>query len=315
MPTRPEKLSSIKDKDTVVSPVKVYTRECGYRGCAFQTGDHMPSAKEYHKWLLENHFGNEHTVPPLEMLEGAVDRDSWNTFVEWWRHYTAIMMYPGEDHRRSVLQMRLGAVGTALCDKLGDVYFKLSELDLLLEVMEITRNAPEQPPKQEQLVGDMIAVDEVPFKEQEKTIGAENRFKADEVTVDKQEVTIGNGNVIMATKVTGGYILKVLNTKLKDLKPDLTPDLKSSKTVEAASVAIESVMWAKLGEPVVVNAPRADPEQEAAKDNAGRAGNGLEVDTVTGGSGTVKLSVSKGVVYAVRVMSKKREEPVGRINK
>jgi hypothetical protein len=39
------------------------------------------------------------------------------------------------------------------------------------------------------------------------------------------------------------------------------------------------------------------------------------VDTVTGGSGTVKLSVSKGVVYAVRVMSKKREEPVGRINK
>ena len=31
------KLSSIKDKDTVVSPVKVYTRECGCRGCAFQT--------------------------------------------------------------------------------------------------------------------------------------------------------------------------------------------------------------------------------------------------------------------------------------
>ena len=138
------KLSSIKDKDTVVSPVKVYTRECGYRGCAFQTGDHMPSAKEYHKWLLENHFRNDNTVPPLEILEGAVDRDSWNTFVEWWRHYTAIMMYPGEDHRRSVLQMRLGAVGTALSDKLGAEYFKLSELDLLLEVMKFTRNAPDQ---------------------------------------------------------------------------------------------------------------------------------------------------------------------------
>ena len=261
------KLSSIKDKDTVVSPVKVYTRECGYRGCAFQTGDHMPSAKEYHKWLLENHFGKEHTVPPLEMLEGAVDRDSWNTFVEWWRHYTAIMMYPGEDHRRSVLQMRLGAVGTALCDKLGAEYFKLSELELLLEVMKITRDAHEELPKQEQL----IEVDEVPFKEKEKKIGAENRFKAEERTFNKQEVTIDAGNVVMATRVPGGVMLKVVKKNLKvlksdlksdpkpvpvsdiekqDLKLDLKSDLRRYETVE---VAVESVMWAKLGEPVVVN--------------------------------------------------------------
>jgi hypothetical protein len=216
------KLSSIKDKDTVVSPVKVYTRECGYRGCAFQTGDHMPSAKEYHKWLLENHFGKEHTVPPLEMLEGAVDRDSWNTFVEWWRHYTAIMMYPGEDHRRSVLQMRLGAVGTALCDKLGAEYFKLSELELLLEVMKITRDAHEELPKQEQL----IEVDEVPFKEKEKKIGAENRFKAEERTFNKQEVTIDAGNVVMATRVPGGVMLKVVKKNLKVLKSDLKSDPK-----------------------------------------------------------------------------------------
>ena len=127
-------------KDTVILPVKMYTLECGYRGCGFQTGDHVPSAlEEDHKWLLETHFELEHTVPPLEMVEGAVDRVSWNTFVEWWRHQSAVLRDPGED-RKMALKICLGAVGTALCDKLGDRYFKLSELDLLLEVMKITRN-------------------------------------------------------------------------------------------------------------------------------------------------------------------------------
>ena len=61
-------LSSKKTKDTVINTVKVYTLECGYRGCAFQTGDCMPStidAQGYHKCVLEDHFGQEHTVPPL----------------------------------------------------------------------------------------------------------------------------------------------------------------------------------------------------------------------------------------------------------
>jgi hypothetical protein len=112
-------LSSTNTKDTVINAVKVYTLECGYMGCAFHTGDHMSRALGYHKGLLEFHFTNEHIVPPLEMEEGAVDRDHWNTFVEWWRHYTAVMEYPEEDNRRLVLQWRLGEAGTALSQKLG----------------------------------------------------------------------------------------------------------------------------------------------------------------------------------------------------
>jgi hypothetical protein len=96
-------LTSTKTKDTVINAVKVYTLECGYRGCVFHTGDHMSRPQGFHKGLLEFHFQNEHTVPPLEMVEGAVDRDHWNTFVESWRHYTAVMMYPGEENRRLVL--------------------------------------------------------------------------------------------------------------------------------------------------------------------------------------------------------------------
>jgi hypothetical protein len=137
--------------------------------------------------------------------------------------------------------------------------YELSELDLLLEVMQITRAQPEQTPKQEQQVGDKIAVDEVPCKEKEKTIGAENRFKPGEVTFNKQEVTIGTGNVVMATRAPGGVILKVHKRKRKvlksdpkpdpksdikkpDLKSNLKSDLTSSKPVE---VATELVRWAK----------------------------------------------------------------------
>jgi hypothetical protein len=49
-------------------------------------------------------------------------------------------------------------------------------MNLWLEIMHIFEPQPEQPPKQEQQVGDMILVDELTFKEQEKTIGSENRF-------------------------------------------------------------------------------------------------------------------------------------------
>ena len=66
-----------------------------------------------------------------------MDRVSWNTFVEWWRHNSAVLRDPGED-RKMVLKICLGAVGTALYEKLGDVYFELTELELLLEVERIT---------------------------------------------------------------------------------------------------------------------------------------------------------------------------------
>jgi hypothetical protein len=109
-----------------------------------------------------------------------------------------------------------------------------------------------------------------------------------------------------------------LNLKT-ELNTDPKTELRSSKPVE---VAEELVRAAKLGEPVLVDIPRADPEQEAAMDNAGRACNELEEDkvdkkedTVTGGSGIVKLYASKGVVYTVRVMSKKQGKPVGKIKK
>ena len=275
----------------------------------------------------------------------------------------------------------------------------------------------------------------MPFKEKEKTIDAENRFKAGEVTVNKQEVTIGTGNVVMATKVPGGVILKVHKPKLKDIKSDLNTDVKKSdlntelknvvmatrvpggvilkvhkaklkvlksdfqpvsqsdpveavsqpgpveavsqprpveavsqpRTVEAVAqpdpkpdpesdvkkpdlksdlqsdprsnlktelktdlktdlrsskpveVAAELVRWAKLGEPVLVNKPRADHEQEAAEDNAGRSDNEMEEDkvekkakaeeeTVTRGSGTVS-------VYPIKNMSNGQGKPVGEITK
>jgi hypothetical protein len=204
-------LSCTKTKDTVIDPVMVHTLS-GYRGCAFQTGDNVHIPKGNHKWELEGHFDYGHTVPPLEMVEGAVDRASWNTFVEWWRHYTAINSWDAR-RRLSFLQMCLGEAGSALCQKLPE-YYKLSELDLLLEVMKITRDAHEQPPKQEQLIG----VDEVPFKEKEEKIGGENRFEAEEVTVNKQEVTIGTGNMVMATRVPGGVILKIVKVHKRKLK-------------------------------------------------------------------------------------------------
>ena len=45
-------LTSTKDK--VNLPVKITTLECGYKGCLFQTRDHMPGIlEEVHKCLLE----------------------------------------------------------------------------------------------------------------------------------------------------------------------------------------------------------------------------------------------------------------------
>jgi hypothetical protein len=100
-----------------------------------------------------------------------------------------------------------------------------------------------------------------------------------------------------------------------DPKPDSESELKTDlRRPETVEVAVEM-----LGEPVLVNIPRADNEQEAAEDNAGRAGNELEEekvdkrkDTVTGGSMTVKLYASKGVVYAVMVRSRIRGSLWGR---
>ena len=79
-------------------------------------------------------------------------------------------------------------------------------------------------------------------------------FAADEVTVKKQEEKIGAENMIAANKVTV--------TQQKDLKTDL----KRSKKMEAASIAVQLVMKDKLGEPVSENIVAVALEQEAAED-------------------------------------------------
>jgi hypothetical protein len=54
---------------------------------------------------------------------------------------------------------------------------------------------------------------------------------------------------------------KVIVTKQKGLQSDLKSDLKTDlRRSETGEVAVESVKWAKLGEPVLVNITRADPE-------------------------------------------------------
>jgi hypothetical protein len=276
-------LSSTKTKDTVMSPVKMYTLECGYRSFLFRTGDQMHGNIEGdNKSLTAAHFELEHSAPPLVLVGKAMVMMSWEAFAEWYVHYRDKIIYDmmqdNEDRLFAFLETNLGDVGKLIRDKLGEDYFELRELDLLLEIFKITRAQPEQPPKQEQQVGDMFTVDKMTFKEQEKTIGSEKRFK--------QEVTIGNENLTAADKVTNTE-LKDLKSALKsdpesdikkpDLKSDLQSDLRSSKPVE---VAEELVRGDKLGEPVLVDIPRADPEQEAAEDNAGRAGNALEEDKV-----------------------------------
>ena len=66
----------------------MYTLECGYRSCLFRTGDHIPgNLEDDHRWLIETHFELEHSAPPLVMVEGAVDKVSWEAFAGWYVHY------------------------------------------------------------------------------------------------------------------------------------------------------------------------------------------------------------------------------------
>ena len=115
---------------------------------------------------------------------------------------------------------------------------------------------------------------------------------ADEVTVKKQEEKIGARNMIVANKM--GIIKDQLGTTAVQVTAR-QQDTTGIKMVEKASTAVESAMWAKLGEPEVENITRADPEQEAAEDIDGRAvqedwidkKEKAEEDIVTRRSGTV----------------------------
>ena len=125
--------------------------------------------------------------------------------------------------------------------------------------------------------------------------GVRDMIPADEVTVKKQEEKIGARNMIVANKM--GIIKDQLGTTAVQVsaRQQATTGI---KMVEKASTAVESAMWAKLGEPEVENITRADPEQEAAEDIDGRAvqepeedwidkKEKAEEDTVTRGSGRV----------------------------
>ena len=99
------KLTSTKDKDTVPSPVKVYTLECGYRSCPFRTSDHIHgNLEDDHRWLIETHFELEHSAPLLVMVEGFVDKVSWEAFARWYVHYRdKILCDTMQDHMDRLL--------------------------------------------------------------------------------------------------------------------------------------------------------------------------------------------------------------------
>ena len=201
-------------KDTVTLPVKMYTLECGYRSCMFWTGDHIPgNPEDDHRWLIETHFELEHPAPPLIMMEGAVDEGSWEAFARWYVHYRDEIlsdeMQDNEDRLFAFLETNLGDVSKLIRDKLGESYTELTELDLMLEVMKITRAQPEQHPKQDQLNRARFTADGVTVMEQQEKISANKvtvmQQKPDpksEVKVDEQEamaeedtVTRGSGTV------------------------------------------------------------------------------------------------------------------------
>jgi hypothetical protein len=169
-------------KDTVNIPVKMYTLECGYRDCPFQTGDHVPSTLERdHKWLLETHFELEHYAPPLVMVEGAVDRVSWESFFEWYLHYRdKIFVEAVEDRLITILATNLGDVGKLIRDKQGHRYFGLTELQLLMEVDKIANAGTVQLPEQDQLVRDMSR-DTVAVRKQEEIIEDQQGIVANKI--------------------------------------------------------------------------------------------------------------------------------------
>ena len=113
-------------KDTVNLPVKMYTLHCGHQSCPFRTGDHVAgNLVDDHRWLMMIHLEIEHDAPPLVMVEGSVDKASWEAFNSWYSWS----------------------------------YWGPRKMNLWLEVMNIGEPQPEQPPKQEQQVEDMSTAD------------------------------------------------------------------------------------------------------------------------------------------------------------
>jgi hypothetical protein len=65
----------LTSEDTVSMLVRIQTLRYEYRGCRFQTGDHVPGTLEIdHKWLLD--------VELEHLVEGAVDKESMGCIFE-----------------------------------------------------------------------------------------------------------------------------------------------------------------------------------------------------------------------------------------
>jgi hypothetical protein len=186
-------LSSIKDtvkipvsKDTMKVPMNNTTLDCGYKGCLFRKGDNVPGTmEEDHLWLIETHFELEHPAPPLVILEGSVDKVSWETFFWWYVHYRdEILCERGKvyaDKLFSSLDTNLGDVGDLIWDKLGERYFKMTEFELIVEADKIAVAETMQHPGQDQLV-----------RKQEKRIIKDRKgIAANKLTVEQQQGTKG----------------------------------------------------------------------------------------------------------------------------
>ena len=79
---------------------------------------------------------------------------TWEVFARWYVHYRDEIlsdeMQNHEDRLFTFLETHLGVVSKLIRHKLGESYAELTELDLMLEVMKITRVHPEQHPTQDQ---------------------------------------------------------------------------------------------------------------------------------------------------------------------
>ena len=74
------------NRDTVYeSNYTTILQACRYKGCPYRTGDHMPGASfDAQQGLLKAHYNEEHPAPTVIMVEGGLDKESWETFKLWY---------------------------------------------------------------------------------------------------------------------------------------------------------------------------------------------------------------------------------------
>jgi hypothetical protein len=179
-----------------------------------------------------------------------------------------------------------------------------------------------------------VAADVVTVKRQEEKIGAMGMIAANKVTVKQQQPLeepavvreISTLDYLFGERYFPGQVsqwtdiqtaVKVpVNIPKADQEQEAAEDsvgrvAHEPVEIKTVEVAVELVIWAKLGEPVVVSIPRDDHEKEVAEEVTDRATHALEKDkaeedNVTRGSGTVSA-------YTIKDMSTRK--PVGEIVK